>query len=723
MQDTNNFYNLRQRAEQQLTQLSGKIDSKEISETKRLLHELDVYNTELDIQNEELKRIQVELNESRDMFFQLYNQAPVGYLVVDHNGLIVQANDTLQGMVNSLSVLKDGNSISKCIYEEDRKIFLSRFRSFVLHPENKNMDLRWIGKDNKIIWVKITGRNIKSHLLYKKQNNNSQLLLLIITDITQTKEIELALEEAKQSAEDLSKTKSQFMANMSHEIRTPMNGVLGMAELLSHSKLNKQQTQQVDNICTSGKTLLRIINDILDFSKIEANSIELENCTFNLNELLQFVLGSFSRQAEKKNLTITYKFNNDFSKNIYGDSTRLSQILFNLIGNAIKFTDEGIVSLDVTITQKENNQVNISFVISDTGVGIPDIYHKQIFNAFSQANSSISRKYGGTGLGLVICQQLVELMGGKLQFKSQEQLGSQFYFDLNFPISQSHNTEVNFKAHQENTFTFFDKSNLRILIAEDNEISQQVALQYFELSGYQFIDIVENGLEALRAFSQNKYDIIFMDCEMPVLDGYQATEAIRERELNDQKKPIPIIALTAHAFEDNRRKTKQVGMDDFIVKPYTFNELNTKLSKWLNIPNIQKSTDTNNIIEFVNSQNNNELIDKKVLEQLNDAKTTGNTNFISTLANIYVKQLPEAIIELEDSLIKNDNEHIKNLAHKLKSSSKTLGIIKLGLLYEEIENNYQDLTKVTKLKSEIEKLFPKVLNKLNHYLYDKDDQT
>lgn len=383
------------------------------------------------------------------------------------------------------------------------------------------------------------------------------------------KQIMLA-EQESEAAAAASEAKSQFLAHMSHEIRTPLNGIIGIADLLSQSQLDDSQSQYLKTIRNSGEALLAIINDILDFSKIEAGKLELENTDFCLKELGQSLNDLFIAQLTEKQLEFKFTLDPDLPEFIKGDPLRLKQILLNLIGNSLKFTSSGGVYVHVKAMQSQPD-LRIEFNVTDTGIGIPEDKQKALFQAFTQVDSSTTRKYGGTGLGLQISKRLVELMNGEIHVESEPGQGSSFIFTIDMAAgNKPQESEI------EHLTANRPPSDIRVLVAEDNKTNQVVIRAMLKKLGYVF-DIFENGQEAINSLNHNQYDIVLMDCQMPVLDGLEATRDIRK---SPQWKELPIIALTAGATDKEQTECEAAGMNDFLSKPITIGVLESTLKKW-----------------------------------------------------------------------------------------------------------------------------------------------
>ena len=405
----------------------------------------------------------------------------------------------------------------------------------------------------------------------------SAALQMSVAVLKQREEENSRLSEQAQAAERTSKVKSEFLANMSHEIRTPMNGILGMAAQLSNTDLDETQQEMLDIILSSGQSLLVIINDILDLSKIEADKVELENHPIVLSKLLKELELLFKGVAVSKGVTLSTQSQFDRADFVFmGDETRIKQVLINLLGNAIKFTDQGEVTLAAQVTKGLAERVSIVFSVTDTGMGIQQENVEKLFEAFSQADTSITRKFGGTGLGLTIASKLLTLMGSELKVESEIAKGSKFFFaiETNECVVEQPATPIRTLGNGPERV---DYSHVSVLIAEDNKTNQLVLSGFLNQLGVGVITVAENGEQAITLCKAGHFDLIFMDMQMPIKDGLQATIEIKQM---DNYREVPIIALTANVLEEDKKSCLDVGMCDFIGKPISLAQLKCALNTW-----------------------------------------------------------------------------------------------------------------------------------------------
>jgi PAS domain S-box-containing protein len=630
----------------------------------------------------------VEMSEKK--FHSIFENSTEGIFQSSMDGRFLTVNSALVDILGygSKKELMQVN-ITKDIYKnsEQRRHLLNELEK---HGEVKNYQLTLKKKDGSDVIVKLNDR-----IMYDS-DGNQPYFEGNIEDITQRVEIEKekrqAEEELRRSKEksdqlareatQLTMVKSQFLANMSHEIRTPMNGIIGFITLIEKEayKDKFEMKQFATTARRSAESLMEIINDILDLSKIESGKMELEQVPFNIADVVDEAVSLLSTNADQKGLRIVTNINPDTVLSLVGDPTRLRQIFLNLISNAIKYTKEGDIIVNVSSLISDDDVI-ISAYVKDNGIGIPEDKRDKLFVPFSQVDGSYTRKYGGTGLGLVICKEFVTMMGGEIGVDSEENKGSKFYFTVKLKAqkgiegSMLKPEKVRIKPKTETAKVSQGngeeikkvRTAYKLLLAEDNAINQKVAMRMLKEAGY-YAAAVENGVRAVEAVKSGNFNLILMDVQMPEMDGFTATKHIRS--LNNEAGKVPIIALTAHALMGDKDKCIEAGMNDYISKPIDGEKLVAIIDKWLNI----KIDESKISLKTENKTMENEAFDFDKLEKI----SLGDKAFQKDLIAGYIEDITKRLNRLKDHIHNSDTSKALNEAHTIKGASYTVGASKVG---------------------------------------------
>jgi len=493
---------------------------------------------------------------------------------------------------------------------------------------------------------------------------------ILTNTVKERKEFEKQLEEARENAEQSLETRKLFLANISHEIRTPINAISGMSGILADTNISETQKQYVNAIQSSSKSLMVIVNDILDMSKLESGKFSAEFIPFDIRSIVDPLHTSYHLRTDEKGIAFSIEYPEDLPRWVFGDPTRLGQILNNLISNAIKFTDKGRVSLKISF-EKNGKLIDFCFSVADTGIGIDQEKLKTIFEFFSQEDNTITRRFGGTGLGLAISKSISELLGGEIVVESEKNVGSTFKFRVSMPEAS--------EQMKKDAIVYSDLTGKNILIVEDNELNKFLAVTILKKWNAN-IHVAENGEEAVNAVKNKDIDIVLMDIQMPVMDGVAASIAIR-KELNSK---VPIIALTANALESEKEKCWQAGMNEYITKPYNPDYLREKI-----IFLIENSTKT--------EEHSSEHVSMQSLSEL----MNGSKEQMIRMTTVFLDQIDKHFNELKLAFSENDLDQISKITHKLKSSFKLFGLNKTGVLLERIEHRAKTLNR-HELNSELQ---------------------
>ncbi len=652
------------------------------------------------------KRFEEEITRSEKRYRDLFNYSQALICTHDLEGRFISVNPAICKLLEYEEAEIEGRLISDFIPPEHRSNFKSGYLDPILAEGICKGVFSILTKSGQTVFLlfknhKVEERGVEPYVIGFSQ------------DISDRVETERQLIVAKKITEEAAKAKGAFLANMSHEIRTPMNGVMGFANLLLKTDLDHQQRDYLKMIQESANNLLMIVNDVLDLEKILMGKLNFENIVFSLSERIELCLQSFNYKAQEKGIILQTNIGVDKELRVIGDPYRLNQVLNNLISNAVKFTTKGSITVSVSLKSSDENRMWLEFSVKDTGIGIEKDKHRIIFEPFMQANSAVTRTYGGTGLGLSISRELITMMGGELKLESEPGKGSEFSFILPLKISdykpkhQPMSQEINYQS----------LGRRKILVAEDVELNQYLARHIMESWGFE-VDIAVNGREACEKVQRGDYDLVLMDIQMPEMDGMEATTRIRAMA-DAQIAKIPIIALTANALKGDSERYMAVGMNDYLSKPFDEAKLFIMISKFLGDGNSVAQEEsavvtvslppTGALPEVADIQeastDNSTPVDEKLYDlKMVEAISGGDQEFLLRMVRLFLETMPASLRQIEDAADNERWDELSKLAHKLKSTIDSMGVIRLKQLVRTIENNSKNGVEVDELPSQVGEL-------------------
>ncbi|AHM59646.1 sensor protein [Flammeovirgaceae bacterium 311] len=597
---------------------------------------------------------------------ELYDNAPCGYLSTLPNGLIIKANSTFLNWIGyerqevlSEKKLQNFFAIGGKIFYETHHAPLLKMQGFV-----NELNYELLQKKGGGLPVLINAVQVKD------KAGVPVLIRVTVFNITDRKKYELELLHAKKKAEEAVKVKAAFLSTVSHEFRTPMNAIIGIANLLQRTELSPQQAQYIEVLKFSSENLLDLINDILDFSKIESGKISLEEKYFNINHLLHSIVHGLHFKAEEKGLQLYLHLDDEMPPYVFGDPVKLGQVITNLLGNALKFTEQGTVSLHLQLLEQQGQIVRFLLMVKDTGIGISADKQEKIFEEFAQASPEIGLKYGGSGLGLAISQRLLHLFGSKLNVKSKAGVGSEFYFNLELPFGREEAADIPIeRSVAEGNRTV---RGVRLLLAEDNAINVMVVTEYLDEWGVLY-DVATDGAQAVEQVEQNTYDLVLMDLQMPVLDGYRASLAIRSLKNKDCSN-IPIIAFTASARFDYKDRIVEAGITDLLSKPFRPEDLFNVIVRY-GAPSPAVSGGTHQAAVFNNlyspeqaPENHKPIISLQQYLHI----TKGNSATLEKLLQLTIQHFQDYKKNYTEAMLGRDAGKMAEITHKIKMTIKLL---------------------------------------------------
>jgi PAS domain S-box-containing protein len=626
----------------------------------------------------ETKEFEEKVRVSEKRYRDLFNHSQALICTHDLDGRLLTVNPALRKVLG----YEESEMLGRCIQEFVPEKHREKFEEEYLHAIRASVN----AVSGEFCVLNKDG--VEIYLLYKnvrmEEPGSVPYVIGFSQDITDRIHMERELRITKKMTDDIARAKESFLAHMSHEIRTPMNGILGIASLLNKTRLDHQQRNYLQLIQESANNLLVIVNDILDLEKIVAGKLQLEQIPFKIVDKIATTIQSFIYRAEEKELGLVFQNSIPADLVVEGDPYRLSQVLNNLLSNALKFTNEGHINITTGIREHDEQDVVVEITIQDTGIGIGKDQLRTIFEPFEQADATISRKYGGTGLGLTISKNMVEMQGGELLVQSEQGKGSAFTIRVPYQLS--------IEAMQENEVSqeidYKSLGSRRVLVAEDVELNQYLARHILESWDFEVV-IVNNGREALEALDNSSFDCILMDVQMPEMDGIEATQ--RVRKLPDPVKAnIPIIALTANALKGDSEKYLAAGMTDYLAKPFDearlFRVISRNLTRLKDPVGSSASVNPSHTFNINNSNmipGNTRLYDLSMVQSVSG----GDENFIRKMVALFIETVPQNMQDLKNALQQENWDQVGKTAHKLKSTIDSMGIKSIRQEIRTVEAN------------------------------------